>query len=77
MRGARLRMVMVRWQSKALMSKLALGICAKAERIWGLAWQDSKQVEIEDAVCFRLIAFDTGLWGKKVPLVSLEVLLNF
>jgi hypothetical protein len=31
----------------------------------------------EEAVCFMLIAFGTGLRGEEVPLVSLEGLLNF
>jgi hypothetical protein len=32
---------------------------------------------MEDAVCFMLIAFGTGLRGEEVPLVSLEGLLHF
>ncbi len=77
MRGARLRMGMVRRQNKALTLKLVLGICAEAERIWGLTRADTKQMEMEDAVCFMLIAFGAGLCGKEVPLVSLEGLLHF
>jgi hypothetical protein len=34
-------------------------------------------MEMEDAVCFMLIAFGAGLQGKEVPLVSLEGLLHF
>jgi hypothetical protein len=77
MRGARLRMGMVRWQNKALTSKLVLGICARAKWIWGSAQSDAKQMEMEDAVCFMLIAFGAGLHGEAVPLVSLEGLLHF
>jgi hypothetical protein len=56
-RGAWLCMGMVHRQNKALTSKLVIGICSKAERIWGLACSDSKQMGMEDAVCFMLIAF--------------------
>ncbi len=68
MRGARLRMGMVR---------RILGVCAEAEKIWSLAHLEVKRTEMEDAVCFTLIAFGTGLRGEEVPLVSLEGLLNF
>ncbi len=80
MRGARLQMGMVRRQNEALTSKLALGICARAKRIWGLLQQDTKQMEIEDSFCFMLIMFGAGLWGKEVQLVlvcSLKGLLKF
>jgi hypothetical protein len=77
MRGARLRMGMVRRQNKALTSKLVLGICSKAERIWNSACTDTKRMEMEDTGCFMLIAFGAGLRGEEVPLVSLEGLLNF
>ena len=77
MRGARLCMGMVRRQNEALTSKLILGVCAEAKKIWSLAHSAIKRTEMEDAVCFTLIAFGTGLWGEEVPLVSLEGLLNF
>ena len=70
-------MGMVRRQNEALTSKLALGVCAEAERIWETARSDTKRVEMEDAVCFMLIAFGAGLHGEEVPLVSLEGLLHF
>ncbi len=72
MRGARLRMGMVRRQNEALTSKLVLGVCSEAEKIWTRAHSDLERVEMEDAVCFMLIAFGTGLRGEEVPLVSLE-----
>jgi hypothetical protein len=77
MRGACLRMGMVQRQNKALTSKLVLGICAEAELIWGTACTDAKRMEMEDAVCFMLIAFGAGLQGEEVPLVSLKGLLQF
>jgi hypothetical protein len=61
MRGACLRMGMVRRQNKAITSKLVIGICGEAEHIWGLACLDSKQMKMEDAVCFMLIAFGASL----------------
>ena len=76
-KGARLRMGMVHRQNEALTSKLALGVCAEGERIWGTACSDTKRVEMEDPMCFMLIAFGAGLRGEEVPLVSLEGLLNF
>jgi hypothetical protein len=67
MRGARLRMGVVRRQNKALTSMLVLGVCAEAERVWVQARSDSKRMEMEDTVCFMLIAFGAGLRGKEVP----------
>ncbi len=77
MRGTHLRMGMVQRQNEALSSKLVIGICAKAENLWAQACTDTKRLEMEDAVCFMLIAFGAGLRGKEVPLVSLEGLLQF
>ena len=77
MRGARLRMGMVRRQNEALTSNLVMGICAEADKLWARARTDIKRLEMEDAVCFMLIAFGAGLRGEEVPLVSLEGLLQF
>ncbi len=63
-------------QNEALMSKLILGVCVEAGKIWSLAHLEVKRSEMEDSVCFTLIAFGTGLRGEEVPLVSLEGLLN-
>jgi len=57
---ARLRMGMVCRQNEALTSKLVLGVCAEAKKIWMLAHSEVKRTEMEDAVCFMLIAFRTG-----------------
>ena len=75
MRGARLCMGMVRRQNEALTSNLVMGICAEADKLWARARTDIKRLEMEDAVCFMLIAFGAGLRGEEVPLVSLEGLL--
>ena len=77
MRGARLCMGRFHRQNEALTSKLFLGVCAEAEKIWTLAHLEIKRTEMEDTVCFMLIEFGTGLRGEEVPLVSLERLLNF
>jgi hypothetical protein len=46
--------------------------------LWqGIKYLGCQTLEIEDAVCFMLIAFGAGLRGKKVPLVSLKGLLHF
>ena len=70
-------MGMVRRQNEALTSKLVLGVCVKAERIWVMACSDTKREEMEDAAGFMLIAFGAGLQGEEVSLVSLEGLLHF
>ncbi len=77
MRGARLRMGMVRRQNEALTSILVLGMCRVAEGDWRSAVGTDRQVEIEDMVCFMLLAFGAGLRGEEVPLVDLEGLLTF
>ena len=74
--GAHLHMGVVGRQNEALSSKLVIGICAEAENLWTQARTDTKRLEMEDAVCFMLIAFGVGLQGKEVPLVSLEGLLQ-
>ncbi len=50
-----------------LSSKLVIGICAEAEKLWAQACTDIKRLEMEDAVCFMLIAFGAGLRGEEVP----------
>jgi hypothetical protein len=75
--GARLRMGMVCRQNEALSSKPVIGICAETEKLWARARTDTKHLEMEEAVCFMLIAFGAGLRGEEVPLVSLEGLLQF
>jgi len=77
MRGARLRMGMVRRQNEALMSLLLLGVCAAGEEAWRQSSSEVERKTIEDTVCFMLIAFGAGLRGEEVPLVSLEGLLTF
>ncbi len=64
-------MGMVHRQNKAFTLKLVIGICSEAEYIWGLACSDSKQMEMEDVVCFILIAFGASLWGKEVDIIGL------
>ena len=78
MRGARLRMGMVRRQNEALTSVLALAVCHEAELIWGLPStpEDSRAV-LENTVGFMLVAMCGGLRGEEVPLLSLEGMLTF
>ena len=77
MRGAGLRMGMVRRQNKALTSLLLLGVCAAGEEGWRQSLSKVERKMIEDTVCFMLIAFGAGLRGEEVPLVSLAGLLMF
>ncbi len=77
MKGVRLRMGMVHRQNEALTSGLVLGICRVAKGDWRNVVGTDRQVEIEDRVCFTLLAFGAGLRGEEVPLVDLEGLLTF
>lgn len=77
MKGARLRMGMVRRQNEALTSKLVLEMCRAAESDWGTARCEEQKRHVEDTVCFMLIAFGAGLRGEEVPLVDLGGLLTF
>jgi hypothetical protein len=61
MRGARLRMGMVRRQNDALTSLLLLGVCAAGEEAWRQSSSEVERKTIEDTVCFMLIAFGAGL----------------
>jgi hypothetical protein len=72
-------MGMVRRQNEALTSDLVLvlGMCWVAKGNWRPAVGTDGQVEIEDTVCFILLAFGAGLRGEEVPLVDLEGLLTF
>ncbi len=77
MRGAHLRMGMVRCQIEALTSPLVLGVCAAGEDAWRQSPSKVDWKMIEDTVCFMLIAFGAGMQGEEVPLVLLEGLLTF
>jgi hypothetical protein len=77
MRGARLRMGMIRRQNEALTSAMVLAMCRRAEADWRTAQSAVRRIEVEDTVCFMLLGFGSGLRGEEVPLVSLEGLLTF
>ena len=78
MRGARLRMGMVRKQNEALTSELALAVCHEAEQIWGLpSTPEVTWSVLENTVGFMLTAMCGGLRGEEVPLLSLEGMLTF
>lgn len=78
MRGAQLRMGMVRKQNEALTSELALAVCHKAEQIWGSpSTPEVTWAVLENTVGFMLTAMCAGLRGEEVPLLSLEGMLTF
>ena len=77
MRGARLRMGMVRKQNEALTSLLARAVCEVAESRWQLSSDEETRENLEDTVCFMLVAMGAGLRGQEVPLLSMEGLLAF
>jgi hypothetical protein len=70
-------MGMVRRQNEALTTNLVLGMCRVTKGNWRSAVGTDRQVEIEDMVCFILLAFGAGLRGEEVTLVKLEGLLTF
>ena len=61
MRGARLRMGMIRRQNEALTSVLAMAVCEAAEARWRLVTEEGVKEELEDTICFMLAAFGAGL----------------
>jgi hypothetical protein len=75
--GARLRMGMIRMQNEALTSKLALAVCKTTEFKWIETTEARAREELEDTVCFMLVAFTPGLRGEEVPLLSVQGLLTF
>jgi hypothetical protein len=71
MRGARIRMGVVRRQNEALTSELVLRMCSIAEGEWRAAQNPAKQINVEDTVCFMLLGFGAGPRGEEDPLVWL------
>ena len=65
MRGARLRMGMIRRQNEALTSAMVLAMCRRAEADWRTAQSAERRIQVEDTVCFMLLGFGSGLRGKR------------
>jgi hypothetical protein len=72
-----LRMGMIRKQNEALTSALLVAVCRVAEAKWLETNKEATKEELEDTVCFMLLAFTAGLQGKEVPLLLMEGLLMF
>ncbi len=77
MRGAWLRMGMIRKQNEALTSLVALAVCKVAESKWHSSSNEETRETFKDTVCFMLAAMGAGLRGEEVPLLSMEGLLTF
>jgi hypothetical protein len=77
MKGACMRMGMIRRQNKALTSALAIAICAEAEMRWHSPIGNDKREELEDTIIFMMAAFGAGLQGEEVSLILLDGLLTF
>jgi hypothetical protein len=62
MKGALLRMGMIRKENKALTSDLAMAVCTAAEECWHTVGvvEEAKEA-LEDVICFMLAAFGAGL----------------
>ncbi len=60
MRGARLRMGMIRKQNEALTSVLVLAVCEATEARWNLETEEGVKEELKDTICFMLADF----WGR-------------
>jgi hypothetical protein len=56
---------------------LVLAMCGVAEAALRSTQVTSRQVQIENTICFMLLAFGAGLRGEEVPLVDLGGLLTF
>ena len=56
---------------------LVLAMCGAAEAARRSTQVTSRQVQIENTICFMLLAFGAGLRGEEVPLVDLGGLLTF
>ncbi len=72
-----MRMGMICKQNEALTSALAMAVCAEVETRWHSLTGDNAREELEDTVVFMLAAFEAGLQGEEVPLISLDGLLTF
>ncbi len=77
MRGAWMRMGMIRKQNEALTSLVALAVCKVAESKWRLSSNKETKETLEDTVCFMLAATGAGQWGEEVPLLTMKGLLTF
>jgi hypothetical protein len=77
MRGAWLRMGMIRKQNEALMSWMALVVCVVAESEWHLSSNKGTRKNLKDTVCFMLAAMGAGLQGEEVPLLFMKGFLTF
>ena len=78
MKGALLRMGMIRKQNEALTSDFTMAVSAAAEERWHTVGMVEEAKEaLEDVICFMLAAFGAGLRGEEVPLLLLEGLLTF
>jgi hypothetical protein len=75
MKGACLRMGMVCQQNEALTLMLVLAMCRAAKAAWQSTQVTSRQVQIEDTVCFMLLTFGAGLREEEGPFVDLGGLL--
>ena len=62
MKGALLRMGMIRKQNEALTLDLAMAVCAAVEECWHTVGMVEEAKEaLEDVICFMLAAFGAGL----------------
>jgi len=77
MRGAKLRMGVIRRQNEALTVKVVLAVCELAEEDWARSSEALERKEIEEFICFMLAEFCAALRGEEVPLIVLEGLLKF
>jgi hypothetical protein len=70
MRGARLKMGMIRKQNEALTSVLAMAVWEAAEARWSLATEEGVKEELEDTICFMLAAFGFDVDGGSSDLLD-------
>jgi hypothetical protein len=70
-------MGMIRKQNEALTFALVVAVCRLAEAKWLETNKEATKEELEDTVCFMLLAFTAGVQGEEVPLLLMEGLLMF
>lgn len=77
MRGAKLRMGVIRKQNEAFTVRLLLALSELAEGDWQSSSDEQEKRDIEEMMVFALASFCAALRGEEVPLIVLEGLRKF
>ena len=77
MRGAKLRMGVIRRQNEALTAMMILAVLQFAEEDWKSTEDEKTRKQIEEVMVFMLASFCGALRGEEVPLIAIEGLVKF